>query len=56
VNVVAFDQNPQIVDQYANVPTFQGLATQAGPNSPNGALMFTGTQDGTFGVLIWATS
>ncbi len=56
VNVVALDENPQDVSRYDAIPTFQGIATQSSPNAANGALVFAGPSDGTFGFVVWAAS
>jgi len=56
VNCVPLDENPEDVGRYDSLPSFQGLATQAGPNAPNGALVFAGPVDGTFGFVVWSTT
>jgi lysozyme len=55
VTVSVDDINPEVSGIYDDViPTYRGAATQAGPHSPNGALCFTGPQDGIFGAVVWA--
>jgi hypothetical protein len=59
VNVMVEALNPQSApSSWYNVPAFLGFATQAGPNSPDGALLFAspfGAVLGTepYGVLVW---
>jgi hypothetical protein len=59
VNVTVEAQNPQDApNSYFNIPVFQGFATQTGPNTPNGALIFgsfTDTVLGSepYGVVVW---
>jgi hypothetical protein len=55
VNVVVLDENPQNVDRYDNIPSFSGVATSASANAPNGALVFKGGADGTYGATVWST-
>ncbi len=54
VGVTIDDVNPEVAGGYDDVvPTYRGTATQTGPNSPNGALCFTGPVDGIFGAVVW---
>jgi hypothetical protein len=52
VTVVMEDENPDVVARYDTLPVFTGRAQGAGPHSPNGALVFTGAVDGTFGATV----
>lgn len=52
VNVIVDDENPDVVKRYDNVPIFVARATQPGPDSPNGALVFAGGADGTYGATV----
>jgi hypothetical protein len=40
VNVVVLRENPNATGKYDYVPQFTGIATQEGPQSPNGVLIF----------------
>lgn len=59
VNVTVEGLNPQIYpSSWYNIPVFLGFATEAGPNSPDGALLFgspfgavLGT--GSYGIVVW---
>jgi hypothetical protein len=61
VNVVAETTNPQDTSGgWWNIPEFIGIATQTGPTTPNGVLLFgsRGGLDatplnGTYGVVVW---
>lgn len=55
VNVTINDENPDVVGRYDGLPSFQGVATQGGPHSENGALMFDGP-DGRWGAVVWAAA
>lgn len=50
-----YTENPEVIDEFAPVPTWTGKATQVGPHSPNGALTFAGP-NGTFGLEIWSST
>lgn len=56
VSVTVQDQNPADVGHYPTVPSFAGVATQSGPNAPNGALVFHGGANGVYGVNVWAVT
>jgi hypothetical protein len=50
--------NPQTGAAYFSIPVFLGFATETGPNSPNGALIFGSLEPGPlatspFGVVVW---
>ena len=53
-SATALGENPEVAGHYDSVPTLVYKATQAGPNSPNGALVYQGPQDGVFGVEVMA--
>jgi hypothetical protein len=54
INVTIDDTNPEAVGAYNDsLPTFRGVATQTSTHAPNGALVFTGPADGTFGAVVW---
>lgn len=57
VNVVMLTENPDVVERYDNVPIDWAAATEAGKNSPNGALVIEGLMpDGTYGAVVWAAN
>ena len=53
-NVTVDTTSPDVNHNYTNVPSFEGVSGQTGPNSPNGSLTFTGAVNGTFGVVVWS--
>ena len=57
VNVVILRENPNATGKYDYVPQFTGIATQKGPQSPNGALIFHaagGLSAGfNYGATLW---
>lgn len=53
--VVFLTEDPDTVHRYDSVPTVWSLATQPGPDAPNGAIVVEGmVADGTYGVVVWA--
>jgi hypothetical protein len=62
VNVTVEALNPQSnPSSWYNIPAFIGFATETGPNTPNGALLFAspfaaalGTE--SYGVVVWYNS
>lgn len=56
VNAVPFDENPEAVGRYDNIPLFNGFATQPSKDAPNGALVFVGGADGTHGATVWSVT
>lgn len=54
VSVVVQDEDPGAVQRYDAVPAFAGVAAQAAPDAPNGAIVFSGGVDGTYGAVVWA--
>lgn len=54
VNCVPFDTNPEATGSYANIPLFNGLASQTSQDAPNGAIVFVGGADGTYGATVWS--
>ena len=53
VNVEFLTTNPDDTGTYATLPTYTGLATEAGSHSPDGGLTFSGP-DGTWGAVVWS--
>jgi hypothetical protein len=57
VNVVILRENPNANGKYDYVPQFTGIATQKGPQSPNGVLIFHaagGLSSGfRYGATLW---
>lgn len=54
VSVSVLTENPDVVGRYDVVPSSWAVATQAGKQSPNGAVVVEGPTDGTYGVVLWA--
>jgi Glycosyl hydrolases family 25 len=56
VSVVPFDENPENVGRYDNIPLFRGVSSSPGVGSPNGVLVFSGFVDGTYGAEVWSVT
>jgi lysozyme len=58
VNVVVLDDNPNAHGgAFGVVPQFDSIATETGPQSPNGSINFTGGTVGhVYGVVIWVAT
>lgn len=57
VSVTFETENPEVVGRYDSVPTVWNVASQAGPHSPNGAIVIEGmVADGNYGVVIWSAA
>ena len=55
VSVVVQTRNPEVVNGYPSVPTIWAVATEAGKDSPNGAVTVEGMiPNGVYGLVIWA--
>jgi hypothetical protein len=52
-NAIVADENPDTVNRYDNVPVAYSIASEAGPHSPNGAIVLKGGTSGTYGVTLW---
>lgn len=55
-NVVFYTENPEVVHRYDSPPTSWAVASQVGPNSPNGVITVKGPAAGTFGCEVWAVT
>lgn len=57
VNVVVLRENPNATGSYDYVPQFTGIATQKGPQSPHGVLIFQAagglTPGFKYGATLW---
>lgn len=51
---VPYEENPGVVGRYDNPPLFRGIATQNVAGQTNGALVFSGFVDGTYGMTVWS--